>query len=92
MNNGFYFIVKALFVITVFKFFIDFLDHVEKRLDKKAKVNFKTMTSQTGWQTATINILPDISKTDGTQAIKFGQLVEYNVSNIFYEKVCRKWG
>ena len=41
------------------------------------------MTSQDGTQTITINILPDISKSKDNQNVKFGQLIEYNVRNIF---------
>ena len=44
------------------------------------------MTSQTGVQTITINILPDISKSKDNQTMKFGQLIEYNVKNIVLEK------
>ena len=40
MKNAFYFILKALFILEVFTFFW-FFGYVEKRLDKKAKVNFK---------------------------------------------------
>ena len=49
------------------------------------------MTSQTGIQTITINILPDISKSNDNQTMKFGQLIEYNVRNIVLEQSCRKW-
>ena len=48
------------------------------------------MTSQTGKQTIAINILPDISKSKGTQIMEFGLLVEYNVRNIFLQKSCIK--
>ena len=34
------------------------------------------MTSQTGLQTITINILPNISQSKGNQTMKFGRLVE----------------
>ena len=44
------------------------------------------MTSQTGYQTITIHILPCISRSAGNQTKKFGQLIEYNVRNIFLEK------
>ena len=50
------------------------------------------MTSQTGLQTITINILPNISQSKGNQTMKFGQLIEYNKRNIFLQKLCRKWG
>ena len=41
------------------------------------------MTSQDGTQTITINILLDITKSKDNQNMKFGQLIEYNVRNIF---------
>ena len=41
MKNAFYFILKPLFVLKIFNFFPDILSHVGKRLDKKAKANFK---------------------------------------------------
>ena len=41
------------------------------------------MTSQPGQQTIAIHILPNISRTKGNQAMKFGQLIEYNMRNIF---------
>ena len=44
------------------------------------------MTSQTG------NILPNISRSNGNQKIKFGQFIEYNMINIFLEKSCTKSG
>ena len=43
------------------------------------------MTSQTGTQIVTINILPDISKTKVNQSVKFGHLIVYNVRNISSE-------
>ena len=48
------------------------------------------MTSQHGYQTITIQILPNISKTKDSQAMKFGQLLEHNKRNIFLQKSCRK--
>ena len=42
--------------------------------------------SQPGEQTIAIHILPNISKSKGSQAMKFGQLIEYNMRNIFVEK------
>ena len=49
----------------------------------------KLVTLQTG-QLITIHILPDISRSKGNQAMKFGQLIEYNVRNIFLQKSCMK--
>ena len=44
------------------------------------------MTPQPGYQTILIHILPNISRSKGNQAMKFGQLIERNVRNIFLEK------
>ena len=79
INNAFYFILKALCILRYLYFCPDFFGNVGKRLDKKANINFKTEI-----QRITINILPDISKSKGNQTIKFGQLIEYNVKNIFH--------
>ena len=50
------------------------------------------MTSQPGKQTIAIYILPNISRSKGSQTIKFGQLIEYNMRNNFIEKSYRKVG
>ena len=44
------------------------------------------MTSQTGQQIITVHILSNISRSKVNQAMKFGQLIEYNMKNIFIEK------
>ena len=44
------------------------------------------MTSQPGYQTVLMYILPNISKSKGNQTMKFGQLIECNMRNIFLEK------
>ena len=44
------------------------------------------MRSQPDQQTIAIHILPNISRNKGNQAMKFGQLIEYNMRNIFVEK------
>ena len=50
------------------------------------------MTSQPGQQTIVIRILPSISRSKGNPTMKFGQLIEYNLRNIFLEKSCTKCG
>ena len=50
------------------------------------------MISQTGKQTSAIPILLDITRNKGNQRMKFGQLIEYNMINIFLEKSCKKCG
>ena len=44
------------------------------------------MASQPRKEAIAMYILPNISRSKGTQAMKFGQLVEYNMRNIFLEK------
>ena len=41
INNSFNFMVKALFILKIFKFLSSVFGQVEKRLDKKGKANFK---------------------------------------------------
>ena len=48
------------------------------------------MTSQPGKQIISINILSNNSRITGNQTIKFGQLIEYNIKNIFLEKSFKK--
>ena len=43
------------------------------------------MTSQPGLQTIAIEILPNISQSEGNQTMKSGQLIEYNKRNIFFK-------
>ena len=53
MKNGFYFMLKSLFVLEIFLSWL--FGYVENRVNEKAKVNFKLMKSQTGQQTVTIH-------------------------------------
>ena len=50
------------------------------------------MTSQHGRKIISIHILLNISKSKGNQTMRFGQLIEYNMKNIFLEKSCTKYG
>ena len=68
--------LKALFVLKVFKFLSLFFGDIEKRLNKRAKLISKFMSSRHEKQTITIHLLPNISKCKGYQALKFGQLIE----------------
>ena len=51
---------------------------------KTVWLNF--MTSQPGYQTIVIHILPNISRSKGNQTMKFGQLIECKMRNILFEK------
>ena len=37
------------------------------------------------------HLLPNVSKSNGNQSVKFGQLIKYSLRNIF-QKSCRQWG
>ena len=50
------------------------------------------MMSQPGLQTISIHIIPNVSQSKYNQAMKFGQLIEYNKRNIFLQKLYGKWG
>ena len=50
------------------------------------------MTSQTGLQIVTIYTLPNIARSKCNQTITFGQLMHYNMRNIFFEKSYKKCG
>ena len=58
--------------------------HAGKRFDKKAKVNLKSMTSQPGTHIIRKHILPHISRLKVNVTMRFGQLIEYNMRNIFF--------
>ena len=44
------------------------------------------MTSQSGQQLTTINILHNVSGSNGNQVMKFGQLIKQNAINILLQK------
>ena len=50
------------------------------------------MTLQPGKQTIAMHLLPNISRSKGNQTMKYGQLIEYNMRNIFLEKSYTKCG
>ena len=63
-----------------------------KRLDKKDKVNFR-FYDVTAWLTNdVIHTLPNILRSKGNQTMKYGQLIECNMGNIFLEKLYTKCG
>ena len=63
MKNACYFILKALFVLEIITFWTtDFFGYVRKRLDKKARVNFK-IYDITNWNKRIYN--KHISKSKG---------------------------
>ena len=78
---------KPFLLLTYLRFCPEFLKSFRKQLHKKAKVNFRFMTSQTETQTIKINLFPNISKSKDNQKIKFSLLIESNIRNIFLQNL-----
>ena len=91
MKNAFYFTLKSLFVLKIFKFLSWLFGHVEKLVDYKYKINFKVYDVTT-WETVGIPILSNIPRSKDNQSMKFVRLIEYNMRNIFLEKSYTKCG
>ena len=64
----------------------------KKDLIRKIRSVSEFITSQPGRPTIAIHILPNISRSKDNQTMKFDQLVEYNMGNIFLEKFYIKYG
>ena len=62
---------------------LDFLVMYRDSLIKKIRLIANFMTSQPGYQTIVIQILPNISRSKGNPTMKFAQLIECNMRNIF---------
>ena len=87
MKNAFYFILKALSVLKIFKVFVTtFWPSRKNGLIRKIRL----ILSEPSLQTIAIHILPNISKSKGNQTMKLGQLIEYNKRKVFLQKLCRK--
>ena len=75
-KNVFYFILKALFVLKIFKFLSSLFSTAEKltTLEKKFKIY-----DVAAWLTNNYNAnIANISKSKDNQVMKFCQLIEYN--------------
>ena len=59
---------------------------------RKIRLISKFIASQSRNQTIAIHAFPNISGSKENQAMKFGQLIHYNMRNIFLEKSCTKCG
>ena len=74
--------VKGLFVLEIFKFLYWLFGYVGKCFVKKAKFSL-FQNSQTGLKIITTQILLNIWRCKDSQTMKLGQLIKYNMSNIF---------
>ena len=88
IKNAFYFMLKAVFVLKIISFLSSLFGYVEKRLDKKVKVNFKMydVTELITITIITIHMLSKISRSKCKQTMEFCQQIEYNMRNIFLEE------
>ena len=89
MKNVFFFTSKALFILKILIFVSWGFGNVAKQLYLKNKVNLK-FYDVTAWLTVVIHILPNISRSKVNQAMKFVQLIEYNIRKHFSWKVMHK--
>ena len=53
-------------------------------------VKIRLISSQTGKETITIHILPNIARVISNQTRKFAPLIEYNMKNIFFKNNAEK--
>ena len=87
MKNAFYFTLKAFFFLKIIYIFsLTFGPCRKNGLIRKIRLISKFMTSQSGQQTVVIHILPNISRSRDNQTMTFGQLIKYNMRNIFLQK------
>ena len=91
MRNAVYFTLKALLFLKIFKFLSSFFGHIKSSLIRKIVLISKFMTSQPGKQTILIHTLSNISRSKDNHRMKFGQLIEQNMRNIFLENSYKKW-
>ena len=59
---------------------------------RKIKLISKSMRPEPDKKTIAAHLFPFMSRSKGNQAVKFGQLIEYNIRNIFVEKFYTKCG
>ena len=85
MKNAFYFILKALFVLRIFKFLSWLFGHVGKTAWLERQDEF-----QNSWRYNLFNkqlqYTIHISGSRDNQTMKLGQLIGYNKANIFLQK------
>ena len=83
IKNVFYFILKALLALKIFKSFsLIFLVRWVNGLIRKLTLLSKFMTLQPGTQTIAVH-MSKISRSNHSQAIEIGQLIGHKVRNKF---------
>ena len=93
IQNAFYFTLKALFALRVFKFLSWLFGHEGNRLDQKDKINFKIYgVTILGKKQLQCTLFPNMSRSKISQTRKFAQFIENKMRNIFLEKLYTKCG
>ena len=91
MKNAFYFILKVLSILNIFKFLHGLYGHVEKNgLIRKIRLISKSMTSQTGQQTIAIQILPNISRSKSKPDNEIWSVNRMEHEKYFFSKIMHK--
>ena len=87
IKNAFYFSLKPLFVLKIFKFLSWLFDHREKLLDLKDKVDFNNYDVR-AWLTNNCNgHIANITRSKGNQTMKIPELIEHDMRNVFLENL-----
>ena len=88
MKNALDLILKTLCVLKSFKSFSWIFRHAARKngLIRKLRLISKLMTTQHRYQSVTIQILPNISRSKGNETMEFGQLIDYDKRNIFFRR------
>ena len=85
MKNDFISPLKLFSFSRYLSFVMTFWSCRKKIFITKIKLISKSMTSQPGQQTIAIHILLNISRSKSNQVMKFWQLLEYNMRDIFLQ-------
>ena len=64
----------------------------QNSLVRKIRLILKFMTSRSSKKTIIIHILSNILRNNSNKTMEVGQLIEYNMRNIFLEKSYTKFG
>ena len=87
MKNAFYFTLKPLFVLKVSRLLSWLFGHVEKNgLVRDVRLTSKIFDIATWKQTITIHVVCNILRSKCNEIMKFGQLIQSDLRNIFPEK------
>ena len=81
---------KLVLFSTYLSFCLDFLVMWQSGFVRKITLISNFKMSQPSYQIVVIHILSNISRSKGNETMQFGQLIECDMRNIFYEKLNTK--